>query len=353
MLVKAERIEGSNKTNVYIMQYSVKIYKDDTFARAENGTYNKEEKEMILEGVPVIYQKDNYYSASRIIFNTKTNRYKLEGSVEGEFTQVENDASEEKNKIKEIKESLNLDSVNNVVLKADNIIKKYGEKLAVNGITINIHKGEVVGLLGPNGAGKTTTFYTIVGFIKPNAGKVLINDYNISSLNMYERARIGIVYLPQDASIFRELTVEENIMVALERREDLSKAERKIELVNLLKEFEIKRIQSQKAYTLSGGERRRAEIARALAVNPYFLLLDEPFAGIDPIAIGDIKNIIKILKEKNIGVLITDHNVRDAFDIIDRAYIVYQGQVLDEGDVDYIISSEKAKKLYLGEEFRL
>ncbi len=142
-------------------------------------------------------------------------------------------------------------------------------------------------------------------------------------------------------------------MVALERREDLSKAERKIELVNLLKEFEIKRIQSQKAYTLSGGERRRAEIARALAVNPYFLLLDEPFAGIDPIAIGDIKNIIKILKEKNIGVLITDHNVRDAFDIIDRAYIVYQGQVLDEGDVDYIISSEKAKKLYLGEEFRL
>ncbi|WKD00801.1 LPS export ABC transporter ATP-binding protein [Borreliella americana] len=258
-----------------------------------------------------------------------------------------------KNKIKEIKESLNLNFVNNVVLKADNIIKKYGEKFAVNGITINIHKGEVVGLLGPNGAGKTTTFYTIVGFIKPNAGKVLINDYNISPLNMYERARIGIVYLPQDASIFRELTVEENIMVALERREDLSNAERKIELVNLLKEFEIKRIQSQKAYTLSGGERRRAEIARALAVNPYFLLLDEPFAGIDPIAIGDIKNIIKILKERNIGVLITDHNVRDAFDIIDRAYIVYQGQVLDEGGVDYIISSEKAKKLYLGEEFRL
>ncbi|MGF7101056.1 lipopolysaccharide export system ATP-binding protein [Borreliella kurtenbachii] len=258
-----------------------------------------------------------------------------------------------KNKIKEIKESLNLNSINNVVLKADNIIKKYGEKFAVNGITIDIHKGEVVGLLGPNGAGKTTTFYTIVGFIKPNAGKVLINDYNISSLNMYERARIGIVYLPQDASIFRELTVEENIMVALERREDLSNAERKIELVNLLKEFEIKRIQNQKAYTLSGGERRRAEIARALAVNPYFLLLDEPFAGIDPIAIGDIKNIIKILKERNIGVLITDHNVRDAFDIIDRAYIVYQGQVLDAGGVDYIISSEKAKKLYLGEEFRL
>lgn len=353
MLIKAERVEGSNKSNVYIMQYSVKIYKDDTFARAENGTYNKEEKEMILEGVPVIYQKDNYYSASRIIFNTKTNRYKLEGSVEGEFTQVENDVSEEKNKIEEIKENLNLNSVNNVVLRADNIIKKYGEKFAVNGITIDIHKGEVVGLLGPNGAGKTTTFYTIVGFIRPNSGKVLINNYNISSLNMYERARIGIVYLPQDASIFRELTVEENIMVALERREDLSKAERKIELVNLLKEFEIKRIQSQKAYTLSGGERRRAEIARALAVNPYFLLLDEPFAGIDPIAIGDIKNIIKILKERNIGVLITDHNVRDAFDIIDRAYIVYQGQVLDEGDVDYIISSEKAKKLYLGEEFKL
>ncbi|APR65292.1 LPS export ABC transporter ATP-binding protein [Borrelia anserina] len=258
-----------------------------------------------------------------------------------------------KNRIKLIKEKLSLDTVNDIVLKADNIVKKYGEKVAVNGVTIDIHRGEVVGLLGPNGAGKTTTFYTIVGFIRANSGRVLINSHDISGLNMYERSRLGVVYLPQEPSIFRELTVEDNILVALERREDLSQAERKIELVSLLKDFEIKRIQHQKAYTLSGGERRRTEIARALAVSPYFLLLDEPFAGIDPIAIGDIKNIIRILKSKNIGVLITDHNVRDAFDIIDRAYIIYQGQVLDAGNVDYIINSEKAKKLYLGEEFRL
>ncbi|AHH12490.1 ABC transporter ATP-binding protein [Borrelia hermsii YBT] len=258
-----------------------------------------------------------------------------------------------KNRIKSIKEKLSLGAVTDIVLKADNIVKRYGEKLAVNGVTIDVHRGEVVGLLGPNGAGKTTTFYTIVGFIRANSGYVLINSHDISGLNMYERARLGIVYLPQEPSIFRELTVEDNILVALERREDLSQAERKMELVNLLNDFEIKRIQHQKAYTLSGGERRRTEIARALAVSPYFLLLDEPFAGIDPIAIGDIKDIIRILKSKNIGVLITDHNVRDAFDIIDRAYIIYQGQVLDEGNVDYIINSEKAKKLYLGEEFRL
>lgn len=258
-----------------------------------------------------------------------------------------------KNRIKSIKEKLSLGTVTDIVLKADNIVKKYGEKLAVNGVTIDVHRGEVVGLLGPNGAGKTTTFYTIVGFIRANSGHVLINSHDISGLNMYERARLGIVYLPQEPSIFRELTVEDNILVALERREDLSQAERKMELVNLLNDFEIKRIQHQKAYTLSGGERRRTEIARALAVSPYFLLLDEPFAGIDPIAIGDIKDIIRILKSKNIGVLITDHNVRDAFDIIDRAYIIYQGQVLDEGNVDYVINSEKAKKLYLGEEFRL
>ncbi|ACH93411.1 ABC transporter ATP-binding protein [Borrelia duttonii CR2A] len=258
-----------------------------------------------------------------------------------------------KNRIESIKEKLSLNAVTDIVLKADSIVKKYGEKVAVNGVTIDVHRGEVVGLLGPNGAGKTTTFYTIVGFIKANGGRVLINNHDVSKLNMYERARLGIVYLPQEPSIFRELTVEDNILVALERREDLSQAERKIELVNLLKDFEIKRIQYQKAYTLSGGERRRTEIARALAVSPYFLLLDEPFAGIDPIAIGDIKDIIRILKSKNIGVLITDHNVRDAFDIIDRAYIIYQGQVLDSGNVDYIINSEKAKKLYLGEEFRL
>lgn len=258
-----------------------------------------------------------------------------------------------KNRIESIKEKLSLNAVTDIVLKADSIVKKYGEKVVVNGVTIDVHRGEVVGLLGPNGAGKTTTFYTIVGFIKANSGRVLINNHDVSKLNMYERARLGIVYLPQEPSIFRELTVEDNILVALERREDLSQAERKIELVNLLKDFEIKRIQYQKAYTLSGGERRRTEIARALAVSPYFLLLDEPFAGIDPIAIGDIKDIIRILKSKNIGVLITDHNVRDAFDIIDRAYIIYQGQVLDSGNVDYIINSEKAKKLYLGEEFRL
>ncbi|AHH04940.1 ABC transporter ATP-binding protein [Borrelia miyamotoi FR64b] len=258
-----------------------------------------------------------------------------------------------RNKIKLIREKLSFSTNSDIVLKVDNIVKKYGEKWAVNGVTINVHQGEVVGLLGPNGAGKTTTFYIIVGFIRAKSGSVLINSYDVSDLNMYERARLGIVYLPQESSIFRELTVEDNILVALERREDLSQTERKMELEKLLKEFEIKRIQYQKAYTLSGGERRRTEIARALAVSPYFLLLDEPFAGIDPIAIRDIKDIIKILKSKNIGVLITDHNVRDAFDIVDRAYIIYQGQVLDEGNVDYIINSDKAKKLYLGKEFKL
>ena len=239
------------------------------------------------------------------------------------------------------------------VLKAEELKKVFGKKTAVNSVYFEVHSGEIVGLLGPNGAGKTTSFYMVVGFHKPTAGRIMLDRENITSLPMYKRARLGISYLPQEASIFKKLTVEENIWAILETRNDLSRAEKREMLENLIDEFHIGHIRKQQGFTLSGGERRRTEIARSLAIEPKFLLLDEPFAGIDPIAVADIKGIIKHLSERNIGILITDHNVRDTLEITERAYIVNKGEVLVSGSQAEIIENPEARQIYLGENFHM
>jgi lipopolysaccharide export system ATP-binding protein len=215
-----------------------------------------------------------------------------------------------------------------------------------------VRQGEIVGLLGPNGAGKTTTFYSIVGLIKPENGKIYIDDEEITRLPMHKRARLGIAYLPQEPSIFRKLTVEENIKAILEFL-NLSKEEINRKVEELLEELSITHIRNQKGYTLSGGERRRTEFARALTTNPKFILLDEPFAGIDPIAVADIQSIIRSLKKNNIGIIITDHNVRETLSITDRAYIMYSGKILVSGSSEKLIKDKKAREIYLGENFRI
>ncbi len=231
--------------------------------------------------------------------------------------------------------------------------KKYGRKTAVAGVDFAMESGEIVGFLGPNGAGKTTTFYSVVGFIRPSRGKITLNGKEITHLPMYKRAQAGIAYLPQEPSVFRKLTVEKNIMAILETRRELSKAQRREKLDFLLEELGITKLRSQPAYTLSGGERRRTEIARALAIEPKFLLLDEPFAGIDPIAVYEIKTIIFDLSQKNIGVLITDHNVRDTLEITQRSYIISQGKIVVSGNPQQIMENELARQVYLGASFRM
>lgn len=239
------------------------------------------------------------------------------------------------------------------ILRIDGLNKFFHKKHAVRGVSFSMRQGEVVGLLGPNGAGKTTSFYMIVGFYTPNSGNIYLDDVCITGFPMYKRARIGISYLPQEASVFRKLTVEQNIAAILETRRDLSRVQRNKKLDFLLEEFGITANRKQAAYTLSGGERRRTEIARALAIEPKFLLLDEPFAGVDPIAVHDIKHIIQLLSKQNIGVLITDHNVRDTLEITDRAYIINKGEIVEQGPKSAILQSEIARKVYLGEEFKM
>ena len=239
------------------------------------------------------------------------------------------------------------------ILKVEGLNKFFRKKHAVKDVGFSMYQGEIVGLLGPNGAGKTTTFYMIVGFYKPNSGNIYLDGNRITNLPMYKRAHAGISYLPQEASVFRKLTVEQNIYAILETRKDLSKEQKMERLEFLLEEFGIKANRKQQAYTLSGGERRRTEIARALAIEPKFLLLDEPFAGIDPIAVHDIKSIVRILADQGNGILITDHNVRDTLEITDRAYIIGSGEIVEQGSRDEILNSEIARKIYLGEEFRM
>ena len=239
-------------------------------------------------------------------------------------------------------------------IEANNLIKIYGDRSVVNDITFFMNKGEVVCLLGPNGAGKTTTFYMIVGLVKPNSGKVLIDGKDITSWPMNLRAKAGIGYLPQENSIFRKLTVEQNIKLVLEMNEKLTINEKKAKLEELLNEFGVERLRKYPAVALSGGERRRVEIARALAASPDFILLDEPFAGIDPIAIGDIKyNIRKISEEKGLGILITDHNPKATLSITDRAYVIFDGKIKIQGKSEEVANDEVAKEFYLGKDFKL
>ncbi|KRW57470.1 LPS export ABC transporter ATP-binding protein [Pseudomonas sp. TTU2014-080ASC] len=238
-------------------------------------------------------------------------------------------------------------------LKAQHLAKSYKGRQVVRDVSLNIDSGQIVGLLGPNGAGKTTCFYMIVGLVQADQGRVMIDDLDVSFEPMHGRARAGIGYLPQEASIFRKLTVSDNIMAILETRKDLNAAGRRDALEALLQEFHITHIRDNLGMSLSGGERRRVEIARALATNPKFILLDEPFAGVDPISVGDIKQIIHHLKSKGIGVLITDHNVRETLDICETAYIVSDGQLIAEGDAEAILANQTVKEVYLGHEFRL
>ena len=235
-------------------------------------------------------------------------------------------------------------------LEAKGLIKIYGKRRVVNEIDIDVSPGEVVGLLGPNGAGKTTTFYMIVGLIRPDGGTIYLNDEDIGNVPMYKRARHGINYLPQEPSVFRKLSVEDNIMAILEVL-DLSKREREVRLRELLGELDLSALAKNMAYSLSGGERRRVEITRALVTSPQYILLDEPFAGIDPLAVADIQKIIYKLKQKGIGIVISDHNVRETLSVCDRAYIVNEGTILVQGTPDFIAASETARKIYLGEDF--
>ncbi len=238
-------------------------------------------------------------------------------------------------------------------LTASHLAKSYKRRRVVRDISLAIEQGSVVGLLGPNGAGKTTSFYMIVGLVRADAGSVAIDDRDLSEAAMHERARAGIGYLPQEASIFRKLSVADNILAILETRKDLDRAGRQARLEALLNDFHITHIRDNLGMSLSGGERRRVEIARALATEPTFILLDEPFAGVDPISVGEIKGIIRALKQRDIGVLITDHNVRETLDICDRAYIVGDGQIIAEGDAEAILANRRVREVYLGEDFRL
>jgi len=239
-----------------------------------------------------------------------------------------------------------------LTIQTNNLIKRYKNRTVVNNVSVNVKQGEIVGLLGPNGAGKTTTFYMVVGLIKPDEGSVFLNDINITNLPMYKRAQMGIGYLPQEASVFRQLSVEDNIMAVLEMTK-LTKGERLKKQEELLDEFNLHHVRKNNGDSLSGGERRRTEIARALAVDPKFILLDEPFAGVDPIAVEDIQTVVAKLKYKNIGILITDHNVNETLSICDRAYLLIEGKIYKHGTAEELADDDEVKRLYLGTNFEL
>jgi lipopolysaccharide export system ATP-binding protein len=239
-----------------------------------------------------------------------------------------------------------------LVLRADNLVKKYKNRTVVNNVTLKVEQGEIVGLLGPNGAGKTTSFYMIVGLIKPLSGEIFLEKENITSLPMYKRAKQGIGYLAQEPSVFRSLTVEENLLTVLEQSR-MSKKEQYRKMESLLDEFSLNHVRKSKGIVLSGGERRRTEIARALAVDPKFVLLDEPFAGVDPIAVEEIQSIVARLKNKNIGILITDHNVNETLSITDRAYLMFEGKLLKSGSAEELAEDEQVRRVYLGKHFEL
>ncbi len=239
-----------------------------------------------------------------------------------------------------------------MILRSENLIKKYKARTVANNVSVQVQQGEIVGLLGPNGAGKTTSFYMIVGMVKPNSGKIFLDDRDITKEPMYRRAQLGVGYLPQEASVFRKLSIEDNIRAVLEMTK-LTKKEQTLKVESLLDEFALHHVRKNLGDQLSGGERRRTEIARALATDPKFILLDEPFAGVDPIAVEDIQNVVRKLKEKNIGILITDHNVHETLNITDRAYLLYSGSVIKSGTADDLANDEQVRKVYLGQNFEL
>ena len=238
-------------------------------------------------------------------------------------------------------------------LRCENLVKKYGPRTVVKGVSMEVKQGEIVGFLGPNGAGKTTSFYMITGLIVPNAGKIYLDDEDITDLPMFRRSQLGVGYLAQEASVFRHMSVEDNIMSVMEMSKQFTKAQRKERLESLLDEFNLHKVRKSKGIQLSGGERRRCEIARALAIDPKFILLDEPFAGVDPIAVEDIQTIVSHLKDRNIGILITDHNVQETLAITDRTYLMYQGNILKSGLPEDLAADEMVRRVYLGQNFEL
>lgn len=239
-----------------------------------------------------------------------------------------------------------------MILRSENLVKKYKNRTVANNVSVQVSQGEIVGLLGPNGAGKTTSFYMIVGMIKPNSGKIFLDDLDITKEPMYRRAQLGIGYLPQEASVFRKLSIEDNLRAVLEMTK-LTKKEQEAKVESLLDEFNLHHVRKNLGDQLSGGERRRTEIARALATDPKFILLDEPFAGVDPIAVEDIQSVVRTLKNKNIGILITDHNVHETLSITDRAYLLYSGSVIKSGTAEDLANDEQVRKVYLGQNFEL
>lgn len=240
-----------------------------------------------------------------------------------------------------------------MILRTENLVKKYGQRLVNDNVSYQVAQGEIVGLLGPNGAGKTTSFYMATGLVKPNSGKVYLDNLDVTDLPMYKRARLGVGYLAQEASVFRSLTVEENLLAVLELRGNLNKAERKEKMESLLEELSLTHVRKNKGQVLSGGERRRTEIARSLAVDPKFILLDEPFAGVDPIAVEEIQGIVAKLKYRNIGILITDHNVDETLSITDRAYLLFEGKILRSGTPEELAADPVVRRVYLGKHFEL
>ena len=250
-------------------------------------------------------------------------------------------------------EAVAVEAPQQVELRTDGLIKRYGKRTVVNGVSFNVKQGEIVGLLGPNGAGKTTSFYMTTGLVVPNGGHVYLNDEEITTYPVYKRARAGIGYLPQEASVFRKMSVEDNIMSVLEMRKELNKDQRKDQLEKLLAEFRLNKVRKNKGDQLSGGERRRTEIARCLAIDPKFIMLDEPFAGVDPIAVEDIQHIVWHLKYRNIGILITDHNVHETLNITDRAYLLFEGRILFQGKPEELAENPIVREKYLGSNFVL
>ncbi len=242
--------------------------------------------------------------------------------------------------------------MNKMILRSENLVKKYKNRTVANNVSVQVQQGEIVGLLGPNGAGKTTSFYMIVGMVKPNSGKIFLDDKDITNEPMYRRAQLGVGYLPQEASVFRKLSIEDNLRAVLEMTK-LTKGEQAKKVESLLDEFALHHVRKNLGDQLSGGERRRTEIARALATDPKFILLDEPFAGVDPIAVEDIQSVVRKLKDKNIGILITDHNVHETLNITDRTYLLYSGEVIKSGSAEDLANDEMVRKVYLGQNFEL